>query len=76
MVKKLNEQKSILQKKINQFTTMGKKSRQDSIYETSMLNTNNTNTIISQRASADKNRLLNKNSNSKSNRSIGNKKKC
>ena len=73
MVKKLNEQKSILQKKINQFSTMGKKSKQDSTYEASMINTNNTNSIFSQRGSADKNKLLKKNSNSKSNRSIGNK---
>ena len=73
MVKKLNEQKSILQKKINQFSTMGKKSKQDSTYEASMINTNNTNSIFSQRGSADKNKLLKKNSNSKSNKSIGNK---
>ena len=73
MVKKLNEQKAILQKKINQFSSMGKKSKQDSVLETSMLNTNNTNSIFSQRVSADKN-LLKKNSNSKSNRSIGNTK--
>ena len=74
MVKKLNEQKTILQKKINQFSTIGKKSKQDSINETSILNTNNTNSLFSQRASSDKNRLLKKNSNSKSNRSIGNSK--
>lgn len=57
MVKKLNEQKAILQKKINQFSSMGKKSKQDSVLETSMLNTNITNSIFSQRVSADKNLL-------------------
>ena len=68
MEKKLNEQKSILQKKINQFKTMTKNSKQNGGDITVI---NSTNSIFGNNTSVDKIKLLKKNnSNSKSNKSL------